>query len=440
MNSLYSFFDDTFCADNCFNFMNILVKPGLENRTIVGSENELTLENLTSNFVAEYNICKCENGKPELRCDNEVDQFCDKDGCHKNFEYDAADRSCKIVETLVTCEKNHHYVKEEKSCKPNVCYCSYGEVTDKCAEHATHTCKLNTCIEGTVQIQGIDGNVCAKPCDNVLVLDDTWIKPHNSNNIYWQAVKSGINNNNNTGYTFFEAVEYCQSKGTYVSLPTHPEYFNQIFEHIDSFTTWIGLSKFGDISEPNSYSSCSSNDKIRWERGNDLYFNHDFNEDLINNSKSENNTECCVKIQKFDENTFTKSFTDCQEKLTTFICEYSVTYEEGQTKNPDDVSQCCLFGHYWKNSICQPYDEFWLTHSMTTCRCSDKQINYGSDCLKENCAYIIDPQEVKNVYADIANRKMSEEEVQEVKNAFRRATRETKNQLFIYIAVWRFYA
>ena len=133
--------------------MNILVKPGLENQTIVRDENEITLQNLTSNFVAEYNICKCENGKPALRCDNEVDQFCYKDGCVKNFEYHTACRSFTIVEKALVIHqwwpaKNQHYVKKEKSCEPNVCYCSYwsyGEVTDKCY---AHTYKINTCIEG----------------------------------------------------------------------------------------------------------------------------------------------------------------------------------------------------------------------------------------------------------------------------------------------------
>ena len=60
--------------------------------------------------------------------------------------------------------------------------------------------------------------------------------------------------------------------------------------------------------------------------------------------------------------------------------------------------------------------EFWQSHSLTTCRCPDKQIYYGSECSKENCIYVVNPDEVKNIYADVATREVSEEIVQEFKN------------------------
>ena len=183
MNSLYSFFDDTFCADDCFSYMNILVNPKLQSQKIMGCENSLTLENLTNNFIAEYKTCKCDNGKPALRCNTEVEQFCDKDGCFQNYIYNATSKACYIQDMSLMCEKTQHYVKEKNACEPNVCYCSYGEVTDKCSDHATHTCKLNTCIEGTEPIQGKDGAECTKTCKNILFMDSTWIKPLNSSEI-----------------------------------------------------------------------------------------------------------------------------------------------------------------------------------------------------------------------------------------------------------------
>ena len=179
-------------------------------------------------------------------------------------------------------------------------------------------------------------------------MDSSWFRPENSTNIYWNIV---VSNENEIGYNFFEAVNYCQSKGSYVSLPSNPEYFNQIFNYTNS-STWIGLSRFGDMSEeiPYDYSVCSANDRVVWERNNQPYFHND----LINNNATEP-TECCVKIHKSDDSsTILKSFIDCNEKIRTFICEFSITNEEVQTdkNNSDDQPHCihCHFG--WSNSVC----------------------------------------------------------------------------------------
>ena len=262
---------------------------------------------ITNKFRAEYHICQCENGKPSLRCVDPINQFCDPDECNTNYKYKLESKSCvenecwcengtpaklcrsediqacdpsgcntasesasgityvydeaseKCVKPSFitdfikppTCNSTQHYVENTNSCETNVCYCSYGEVHSKCTEHKNHVCKLNTCKNGTEPIQGDDGTECSKKCENVLFMDSTWFQPLGApgdiKNIYWQHVTS---DQTNIGYTFFEALSYCQSKGTYVSLPSNPEFFQEIFDHTGS-DTWIGLSKFGDV--PNQH-------------------------------------------------------------------------------------------------------------------------------------------------------------------------------------------
>ena len=159
-------------------------------------------------------------------------------------------------------------------------------------------------------------------------MDSSWFRPENSTDLYWKIVSS---NENGMGYNFFEAVSYCQSKGSYVSLPSNPEYINQIFNYTNS-STWIGLSRLGHISKEISYSVCSANDRIVWERSNRPYFY----DDLVNKNSTDA-TECCVKMYKSEDNSsILKSFIDCSSKLRTFICELSITNEEIQTKTKNN--------------------------------------------------------------------------------------------------------
>ena len=157
MNSLYSFFDDTFCADDCFSYMKIIVDPESDPVKCLDKDGvEVTPQNLNDNFLGEYKTCKCDNGNPALRCKNEVEQFCDKDGCFQNYLYNATGKSCDLqVGNIMslTCEKTQHYVKEKSACEPNDCYCTYGEVVNKCYDHGFHSCNASKCRSDAKPLQ-----------------------------------------------------------------------------------------------------------------------------------------------------------------------------------------------------------------------------------------------------------------------------------------------
>ena len=167
MNSLYSFFNNTFCAEDCVNYMGVVLKDDAKNFTVceaVGQE----IHSDEFDFKAKYHICRCEYGLPALRCENEVEQFCDPDHCHINYKYNfgkkscipnvckcehgeaatlcadedkdgcdpegcddgygfvKASNSCEKIDKSLLCSKVEHYVNVTETCEPNVCYCAYG--------------------------------------------------------------------------------------------------------------------------------------------------------------------------------------------------------------------------------------------------------------------------------------------------------------------------
>ena len=160
------------------------------------------------------------------------------------------------------CSQTQHYIEGTDTCESNVCSCIYGEVTDSCTKHNTHSCKDENCNSHE--------NDCVQPCQKTLLMDSSWFRPVTAEEVYWK-----INNNNDAGYTFFEAVNYCRNLGSYVSLPSKPEYLEQIFNYnVSETSTWIGLSKFGLLDKPfynNSDSACSEENEIRWERNDEFY-------------------------------------------------------------------------------------------------------------------------------------------------------------------------
>ena len=164
---------------------------------------------------------------------------------------------------------------------------------------------------------------------------------------------------------------------------------------------------------------------IVWERSNQPYFYDD-----LMNKNSTKPTDCCVKIYKSEDNSsILKSFIDCNEKVRTFICEFSITDEEVQTRENNFIDQpYCTHCNFldWNNSICQNQltDYFnldlddWQT-TLASCRCSNNKLSYGQDCLNENCSYIFNSTLIENIYNDVASRSISETEVDKFKNEMR---------------------
>ena len=184
MSSLYDFFEDSFCANNCFDYMKI--KP--INDTIESGSWDIT--NLNEIFTAEYKKCKCLNGEPSLRCSNETAEYCDPDGCDENFIYDIKSHSCIPASVAATCTKFEHYVKLSNRCEPNVCYCNLGEPSLNCFEHNLHICKPSSCISGTEPIEVAGGSECVKKCSKILEMDSSWYQPVTDLQVYWQIMKS----------------------------------------------------------------------------------------------------------------------------------------------------------------------------------------------------------------------------------------------------------
>ena len=374
MNSLYNFFDNTFCAEDCTNYMDvILIDKDADSDPVIKYDTEtIPSNNLTSKFKAEYHICRCDHGLAALRCGDSEKEYCDPNHCHVNYHYDFGEKSCKAnecnclhgakaklcpneidqfcdpdgcdtdngyqfdggskicvkvnIDKSLLCAKTEHYVSETDTCEPNVCYCSYGPVADtNCVEHEAHICKASSCYGGTEASQGEAGHtICSKPCETILFMDETWsLVGQEDNQIYWQLITAP----SEIGYTFFEALDYCSSIGTYVSLPSHPEYFKDILGQTDS-NTWIGLSKFGDVPDNVPYHTfCEAEDILKWERSNKTYFG-----DSVNNVNSRKITDCCVEIFSNDDgSTVSKRLVDCNKRVSSFICEYSLTDEESQT-------------------------------------------------------------------------------------------------------------
>ena len=106
---------------------------------------------------------------------------------------------------------------------------------------------------------------------------------------------------------------------------------------------------------------------------------------ILSKKNLKNSTECCVKSDNESTNNISKSFTDSNEKFTSFICEYGISEEETETldlvtyvdvanshenydiDHPQKHCNDCLVDHAWNNSVCQQLDP------LVTCRCSDKK-------------------------------------------------------------------
>ena len=325
--------------------MNIELKPDSKEYSFEIDGEEFTLANFTSNFTSTYKTCYCKNGKPALRCEDENKETCDKDSCDENFKYDTDSKICVPIDVSLTCQQMEHYVNKTNTCERNVCYCNYGEVTTgKCIEHNSHSCRAVTCNPDTVLSEGKKGFECTKPCEKILFMDSTWKLLKGSTNTFWQLITS---EKYNVGYTFFEALNYCQSLGTYVSLPSNPDYFQQLIDQTNS-TTWIGLSRFGDLPEKiHGMKPCSSDDELKWERNNQLDYSY-LDKDLLN-QYSGKSRHCCVEIfMSNDKSTISQRLVDCNKRMNSFICEYSSTNEELQTPMND---------YYKDNSLSYIYED-----------------------------------------------------------------------------------
>ena len=357
MSSLYDFFDDTFCASNCFEFMNI--KP-IEEKVVSGN---WTIDDLANIFTAEYKKCKCENGQPSLRCTDDTIEYCDPQGCFDNYAFNLETNSCVIkkIDIASTCTNTEHYVEETDTCEPNICYCNLGEPSQNCFEHGLHICKPSSCVSGTEPIEVGKGSLCVKKCSKILEMDSTWFKPNPDLNVYWQIMAGDKYNH---GYTFFDAMNYCKHLGSYVSLPTDPELLLQGLNDIElNDWTWIGLSKFGDIPDDLLYQLPSASAPFKWDR-NRGYFsagsvmnNIDVN---VNNTLAE-----CVEIARNDTTIIARSV-DCNKRQNSFICEYSLSSLEKSTT----LHQHYLDHHpelynidplYFKNDTTEnTYEEFYF--------------------------------------------------------------------------------
>ena len=135
-----------------------------------------------------------------------------------------------------------------------------------------------------------------------------------TSNIYWKVITG---EGHNVGFNHSQALNYCKSMGSYVSLPSNSEYFSQIFEYTGPMITWTGLKQ-------------SSDNLLKWERNNRTYTGFDIlNFDAMSDVDT---TQYCVEIFMSDDNlSVVKRLVDCNKKMSSFICEYSLTELEAQT-------------------------------------------------------------------------------------------------------------
>ena len=318
------------------------------------------INTLNETFTAEYKKCKCLNGEPSLRCSDEFTEYCDPDGCDENYEYDIGTHSCIPASVALTCTKTEHYVKDNKKCEPNVCYCNLGEVSENCFEHNSHICKPSSCISGTEPIEVTGGSECVKKCSKILEMDSSWYQPDPNLQVYWQIMKS---DENNLGYNFFDAMNYCKSLGSFVSLPTQPDLFYKGLYDLDSknttTTTWIGLSKFGIIPDDLTYEIQSASAPFKWDRNKGHRSSGVFLIDL----NGQETKESCVEISIVNS-TFITEPVNCDKRQNFFICEYSLSSLEETTTlhqhyldNPGRYHN--IYSNYTKNEV-QNYEQFLL--------------------------------------------------------------------------------
>ena len=63
--------------------------------------------------------------------------------------------------TLLPCSDTEHFDENKDRCEPNVCYCTYGEVTDKCYGNNTHSCDALKSRSNMQPTQGTDVIECS---------------------------------------------------------------------------------------------------------------------------------------------------------------------------------------------------------------------------------------------------------------------------------------
>ena len=178
LNSMYAFFQENFCAENCPSYMKLVtpgddtirnaIKNSISTRAIGNGDSDddeyekyiSVIQNLmsTGGIKSGYNECYCKFGEPTLRCTTEKPlQSCDPEKC---FEF-------------------YHYNDRIRGCQRNICSCNTKTTgtrgpASKCRIHQTEQCdckrfyhldSLNNCVENVCECDDPDsGPIENKKC------------------------------------------------------------------------------------------------------------------------------------------------------------------------------------------------------------------------------------------------------------------------------------
>ena len=168
----------------------------------------------------------------------------------------------------------------------------------------------------------------------------------------------------NIGYSFMDAMNYCKSLGSYVSLPTQPDLFYEGINKLDvdfNTSTWIGLSKFGNIPDDLAYEIPRASAPFKWDRNK----GHWSSDTFINEIEEKNTTsnENCVEISIIDSKLI-KNPVSCNKRQSFFICEYSssnleetTTFHQHYLDNPGKYHD---IDHNYSENVAEKYAEFYV--------------------------------------------------------------------------------
>ena len=291
MSSVYGFFNTTFCADDCTSYMKITPDNSCTESSQTSIEyNKCTCKNGKpalrcdaedkdycdpdgcykhyhydpKSKKCKRNECYCDsleegNAGPAKNCDVHNTQQCDCEKYYHNDEWGncvenvcrcnepdsipVPNNQCKQHDThqCYNCPKFNHYDKASETCMENICQCPYGRPVQFCSIHNGISCKLDTCKKTEeieyVQVDTSIGRMnCVHPCRNNTRLDNHWFSPNEDYTKHWLVV----NAIDNGGKDFTEAMDFCKTKGSYVSLPSSLDNLELLTSKI-STPTWLGL-------------------------------------------------------------------------------------------------------------------------------------------------------------------------------------------------------
>ena len=159
MNSVYGFFNTTFCADDCPSYMKIIpsqYKKDIGDLTIKKGKDTYDLQSFASEgfYLSTYNKCQCRHGQAALRCPKENSDFCDPRGCKEYYHYNPMSKACE--KNICKCDPYFYTGYEKGTLGP----------AKKCKIHDTQQCDCHDYYH----IDDISGkcveNVCT--CDQII--------------------------------------------------------------------------------------------------------------------------------------------------------------------------------------------------------------------------------------------------------------------------------